>query len=112
MKIKNNINEKANKIINQNLDIILYIRNMILFDIINRIILKDDKKNIINFLCRPIISINKSQKNEFGDFYKIYKENDFDNFFNDIKELIKKSLKKEKENNLIYITKEHLKEFI
>ena len=44
MKIKNNINEKANKIINNKLDIILYIRNLILFDIINRTILNDDKK--------------------------------------------------------------------
>ena len=112
MKIKNNINENANRIINKKLDIIIYVRNMLLFDIINRTILDNDKKNIINILCRPIISLNKSQKNEFDDFYKNYKENDFDNFFNNITELIKKPLKKKKENNLIYISKEYLKEFI
>ena len=112
MKIKNDINENANKIIYKKLDIITYIRNMILFDIINKTILDNNKKDIINFLCRPIISINKNKKNEFDDFYKIYEDNDFNKFSNNIKELLRKDYKKNKENRLINISKEYLEEFL
>ena len=31
------------------------------------------KKNIINFLCRPIISINEILEDELQKFYKIFK---------------------------------------
>ena len=47
MIIKSSVNENANKIIYKKLDIITYVRNMILFDIINRTILSDDKKDIL-----------------------------------------------------------------
>ena len=112
LSVKNEVNENANKIIYIKLDIITYVRNMLLFDIINRTILSDDKKEIINFLCRPLISINKEQKNEFEEFYKCYDESDFDKFENDIKNLLNKSIKAEKENKLIILSKEHLKDFV
>ena len=112
LSIKNEVNENANKIIYKKLDIITYIRNMLLFDIINQTILSDDKKDIINFLCRPLISVNKEQKNEFEEFYKSYDETDFDKFENDIKNLVNKSTKVEKENKLVSLSKEHLKDFV
>ena len=112
MKIKGSVNENANEIIYKKLDIITYVRNMILFDIINRTILSDDKKDIINFLCRPIVSANKSQKNDFEEFYKHYKENDFDKFENYIKKLVDKPNKANKEQNLVVILNKHLEEFI
>ena len=46
IKIKNKINENANKLLNKKLDIITYIRNMILFDILHRTIL-DNKRNVV-----------------------------------------------------------------
>ena len=112
MKIKNYINENANEIIYSKLDIITFVKNMILFDIINRIILEDDKKDIFNFLCRPIISVKKNQTNELNEFYNIYKEEDFDKFINNIQDLSKKSEKINKDNQLISIAKEKLKEYI
>ena len=53
---KINLFNKAKNIIDDKLDIIYYIRKMILFEIINNIQLEN--KNIINFLSRPIIYLN------------------------------------------------------
>ena len=41
-------------------------------------------KSIVNFLCRPIISINNDIKNDFSDFYRKYEEADFDKFCEEI----------------------------
>ena len=111
IKIKNSINENANEIIYQKLDIISYIRNMILFDIMNQNLF-DDKKDLINLLCRPIISVKGNQKNEFNEFYKCYKERDFEKLSNVIKELQLKPDKTEREQKLLFLSKEHLKKFV
>ena len=111
IKIKKIVNENANEIINQKLDIITYIRNMILFDIINRTILDDDRKEIINFLCRPIITVNNNEKNEFDIFYKNYKKQNFEKLSNNIKGLLQNPEKLEKEQKLLYFCKEHRKKF-
>ena len=110
--LKVNLKEKANNILNEKLDVILYVRNMILFEILNETLLSDSKKDIINFLCRPTLSINKVVKSKFVNFYHSYKEEDFEKFSNRYKELIKQSDKKERELNLISLTEEKLKDII
>ena len=60
--LKNDINEKANNILFKKIDIITYIRNMILFECINTNNIDTDKIPIYNFLCHPIISLNKREK--------------------------------------------------
>ena len=55
LSIKNNIYKEANDILFNKLDIVLYIRNMILIDIINDSLYSDSKKDIINFLSRPLL---------------------------------------------------------
>ena len=112
MKIKNYINQNANEIIYDKLNIITYIRNMILFDILNRTFLDDNKKEIVNFLCRPIITVNKNEKNSCDEFYKIYSEKDFDKFVNNIKGLAKKPDKTDMENRLISISNGQLKTIV
>ena len=65
-KFKNKLNlyEQAETIIEEKLDVIYYIRNMILFELINKIYLENDE--IINFLSRPIIYYSSSdEKSEF-----------------------------------------------
>ena len=70
-KSKVNLFNQAKNIIDNKLDIIYYIRKMILLEIINKIHLEN--KNIINFLSRPIIYLNdtkdrkKKYKNEIND---------------------------------------------
>ena len=112
IKIKNKINENANKLLNKKLDIITYIRNMILFDILHRTILDNKRNDVINLLCRPVISLKQNKNNDFSDFYKSYKKKDFEKFVNNIQDLIQKPEKEERENKLISISKDHLKEFI
>ena len=112
LEIKNNLNNKANNIIFQKVDIILYIRNMILFDIMNKKLLDDNKKTIINFLCRPIITNNKETNNEFEEFYKNYKEENFEQLYEKLAELVQKSSKEERENRLITLTSQNLNELI
>ena len=109
---KNNINEKAIKIIDYHLDIVSYIRNQMLFDIINKTILDENVKGIINFLCRPIISVNNEIKKDNYNFYRSYKENDFIVFSEELTNLIEKKEKKIKEKKLIYLPNEHLKDLL
>ena len=112
MIIKSEANEKANNILFKKMDIITYVRNMILFDLLNRIILDDSKKTIMNFICRPVISINdNNQKNEFDLFYRKYRERDFKKFYQEIQNLSKKQNKEEKDNKLVSYSNAHLKIF-
>ena len=110
--IKNNINEKANNILNNSLDIVTYIRNNFLFDIINETIMDEQIKSIMNFLCRPVISINNDIKSDFSDFYRKYEEADFDKFCEEIKQLTQKPKKKIKEKKLIMLSNKQLKNFL
>ena len=109
--LKINLNEKANKILYKKLDIILYVRNMILFDIINETILNEQKKEIINLLCRPNIMTNKEAEYKFFNFYDNFNDENFDKFYEVYKLLLNKSNKKEREEKLIDLTDEKLKEF-
>ena len=112
LKVKNDMNEKANKIIFKKMDVVTYVRNMILFDLFNQNSLDDNKKNIINFLSRPIISKDKKVKHKFAEFYGNYREKDFNKFYDSVQELVKNPKKNEGEIGLISISNEHLKDFL
>ena len=79
------------------LDIHIYLRNMFLFDIINQTIIDGKKKNIINLLSRPVISINNKEKEEEEICYQNYKKAEFDKFFEGLIELSEKKDKEKKE---------------
>ena len=110
--LKRNIKNKGIDILYNKLDIVTYIRNMILIDIINETLLGTYKKDIINFLSRPLLTINKDGQKEFSQFYQDYTENDFNKFFDGISELMQKAEKNEREKNLIFLVNKNLKEFI
>ena len=63
-KLENKIKliDKAKIMINDKLDVVFYIRNMILFELINKIYLEN--KTILNFLSRPIIYLKDPQEQE------------------------------------------------
>ena len=111
LEFKNNINIKANNFLNDNLDIVTYIRNQILFNIINETMLDEQIKSIINFLCRPVLSINHDIKNNFSEFYKMFEEKDFNKFSEELLELIQKPKKNIREKRLIMLSNNHLKDF-
>ena len=108
LKLKNELNNKAKDLLYYKLDIHIYLRNMFLFDIINQTILDENKKNIINLLSRPVISMNNKEEKEEEVFYKDYKKEEFDKYFEGFIEL---SEKKYKEKKLIILANKYLKEF-
>ena len=112
LKLKNELNNKANDYLYSKLDIHVYLRNMYLFDIINQTIINGNKKNIINLLSRPLISINKKEKEEEEIFYKEYGENNCDKFYEGIKELAKKQNKQKKEEKLLKLANKYIKDFL
>ena len=94
------------------LDINLFVRNMILLDIINETILGLSIKNVINFLSRPIISLKGKERNDVAIFYRRYKSSDFKKFLAEVNELAKKSDKFNEEKDLISLTNKHLKQLL
>ncbi len=98
-------------ILDNKLDIVTFIRNMIIIDIINEILFEKKTEYIINFLARPIISLkNNDEEEEFSSFYNKYKEADFENFYNEVIQLSNKTNLKKKEAKLISICYRHLKQ--
>ena len=112
LKLKNSANEKASEILFKQMDINTYVRNMILFNIMNQTIIDGRQKVILNFLSRPLISVEQKNKNTFDEFYKNYKEKDFNKYYDQIQELVQKQKKEEREEKLISISNERLKAFV
>ena len=110
LKIKNEYYDKATEFLYNKLDIILYVRNMVLFDIINETLLDEQKKNIINFLSRPLLSLDKKENKNI--FYQNYYETDFDKFYDGYQELAHKTYKQHKEERLLSYSNQKLKELI
>ena len=113
MKIKNEVNEKANELLFKKMDIITHVRNQLLLDVINQMIIDDNKKILINFLGRPIISLDKNKKTKgtFDEFYKKYSEKEFNKYFDMVKEITQKQEKNENETKLISMSQKHLRAF-
>ena len=85
---------------------------MILLDIMNKTLIEDNMKSIINFISRPILSVNKNKDDEFESFYRTYTDAEFDKFSNEIYEFAQKSNKVSLEKKLFDISNKQLKEFI
>ena len=101
---------KAYNIMNTNLDVIYYIKNMIFLEKY-REWKYNDKKEIFKFLCTPIIYANdeenKNNRYNKDDYYKKikpYSNEDFDKFDGEISELVKSvkesSISKKKDKTL------------
>ena len=114
LKLKNNLNLKANKLLYNKLDIVVYIRTMFLLDIIYHIILDSDRKYIANFISRPIISDDKeiNENGFFQKFYKEYAETEFIKSTLGIYKLNRIKNKKNSEQKLIALCNKQLKDIL
>lgn len=112
LQVKHNLNEKANSILYNKLDVVVFVRNMLLFDIINESLVGIDVKDIINFLSRPIISLKKKNENELAVFYNNYKSNDFKKLYKQLNEISNKSDKSLEEKRLISLSNQHLRSLL
>ena len=116
LKSKANLTNKANEILYNKLDIFLYIKNMILLDIMNKIILNGNggnREGIVKFLVRPIISLDKDEKEkDFNYIYSHYTENDLDKLYDEMIEIVNSSERINNEKDFITITNKRLRDFI
>ena len=114
LKLKSYYYNKIMNILNKALDIVSYIRNTLLFNTMNEILLNSNNKDIINFLYRPILNTNKLEKieeKEFNELNEDYKEIYFDKFYNKLSELLKKPNFTNKEKKIIFLAKQKINEF-
>ena len=105
MRCKNNYPSylKATKMIIDKLDIVLYVRNTILLDIISKTVIGNERANIVQFLSIPVVSLkdikNENEKNNIfvGDTnkYRPYLEKDFESCEKEIDFLADKKKKGE-----------------
>ena len=112
LSLKNNINEKANNFLYRELDISLYVRNMMLLHIINKTMLEDNIESIINFISRPILSINKNRDDVLGSFYQAYTNEELDKFSNEIYQFTQKPDKNLMDQKILNISNKKLKELL
>ena len=106
---KESLIDQSYQILDNKLDIFLYIRNMLLFDSINQIYLENPC--IIDFLSRPIIYLNKKEeKKDKKEFYEDSNELNFDILYERIQKLCIKPEKTKIEQNLIFLLKHKLNE--
>ena len=101
---------KANEIIKDKLDVVLYIRNTILLDIISKTVICDERANIVKFLSIPLVSLkNENEKNT--KLYSKYTNEDFENCEKEVINSVDKKEKTELEKKLILYTKKKIEEF-
>ena len=114
LKLKNNLHAQANNIIYNKLDVVLYLRSMLLLDVMSTILLDNNKKNIIEFLIHPKLSIDNNQENENKNkkYFGKYGEDDFNNFYDEISNLIPNSYKMKNDKILISLSNNELKKLI
>ena len=108
LSLKKILNVKAFNILYKELDIALYARNMIILDIMNRILLEDHNKDISKFISRPILSLYKEDEKYYDNMNRNYCEEDFNNFYGDASELIQRPQKSKIETKLVSILTEKL----
>ena len=111
LKLKKELNLKANNLLNNKLDISLFVKNMILIDIMNQILLRENKEVITQFLSRPVISLNKEEK-ELDKTNKEFNENVFDKFYSEMMDFAKKPEIIDNEKEIISLLNKKLKELI
>ena len=114
LRLKKNITENANSILYNKLDIVLFMRNMILLEIMSKTLVNNNnnKNGIIKFLSRPIVSVAKKEQRELDESFKNFEETDFDNFYYEISELVQKAEKRETEKKLLSLSNQQLKELV
>jgi len=110
LKIKNNITEKANNFLNHRLDISLYVKNTILIDIMNKILINGNMKEMMKFISLPKLSINKSLDIDADDFYKNYTVEDFNKLYDGISDITQNAKMSKEEKNIFSLVYNELNE--
>ena len=101
----------AEDIINAKLDIINYLKSILLLDLFKDIAM-DDKKEMLNFLCMPFISSNRDETLSYYHYHINFSDDDLTNLSNEINEFIDKKPFKLSEKKLISLINHRLRRYI
>ena len=112
LKAKKNLTEKSNNILNNKLDITLYIKNTILIDILHQALINDNMKSLTKFISRLIISLSKNGERDKNQFYRNYEVTDFNNLYTDVSDVSKKPRLSQAEQKIIYLVYNELNEIV
>ena len=112
LKAKKNLTEKSHNILNNKLDITLYIKNTFLIDILNQALINDNMKSMTKFISRPIISLSKSGERDKSQFYQNYELTDFNNLYLDVSDISKKYRLSQAEQKIISFVYNELNEMV
>jgi len=95
---KDQLIKESLDILDKKLDVYIYIRNMILIDIMYQILIDNKYKDSINFLSRSMIYLNKKKEEEEIELNEVYKSTskvNLDKLYNQFTKLIEKTEKTE-----------------
>ena len=101
----------AEDVINAKLDIIYYLKSILLLDIIKKISM-EEKQEMLNFLCMPFISSNKKENMSYYDYHKNFSDEDLENLGDEIDNIVRKEQISEEENNLLSLINQRIKKYI
>ena len=104
---KERLIKEAMDIFDKKLDIYIYIKNMILIDIMYQILMSDINKDCVNFVSRSLIYLNKKKKEEDKEINEVYQPTsklgpaNSDKLYHEFKKLIEKTEKTEIEQKIL-----------
>ena len=112
LKKKKEIYDKSTEILFTKMDIIEYLKNMQTLNVLNKLILSKEERNILKFLAKPSINVNEENDDENNKFDSIFtsnlNENEIKEFWKNYEDLKNKSNKNEVESRLIEFTTNNL----
>ena len=104
---KERLIKEAMDIFDKKLDIYIYIKNMILIDIMYQILMSDINKDCVNFLSRSLIYLNKKKKEEVEELNEVYmptsklKSYNSEKLYREFTKLVEKTEKTEIEKKIV-----------
>ena len=104
--------EKAQETFYYQMNILIYLKNMQIISILNKIILNDKQRNLLKFLSKPIINLNGNINNFDLFFNEKIEKKEVEEFLNDYKNLLEKDNKSNKEKRLFKLINDDLNNFI
>ena len=112
LKKKKEIYDKSTEILFTKMDIIEYLKNMQTLNVLNKLILSKEERNILKFLAKPSINVNEENDDENNKFDSIFtsnlNENEIKEFWKNYDDLKNKSNKNDVESRLIEYTTNNL----
>jgi hypothetical protein len=112
LKKKKDIYDKSTEILFTKMDIIAYLKNMQILNVLNKLILSQEERDILKFLSKPSINVNEDDEENKNNFDSIFtsnlNENEIQDFWKNYEQLKNKQNKTEIESRLVEYTTNNL----